>query len=167
MPNTQIETIAEIAQKISAENDRRQRLTHTINELIVRRQTALVLFCELGAFESNGSDVQEELEKLNKFGQALVDYTALGHFEIYERIMSGKERRESVKQVANKVYPLISDTTEQFVDFNDKYVGADDADSILNLHDDLSPIGEAMAARTEAEDTLLREMSDQVLKRTN
>jgi regulator of sigma D len=47
-----------------------------------------------------------------------------------------------------------------FVDFNDKYEGADESDSLTDLYSDLSSIGEAMAERIESEDELLREISD-------
>ena len=92
--------------------------------------------------------------------QQLVDYTALGHFAIYERIIDGKERRGNIKRVADQVYPSISNTTRVIVDFNDKYDGADNRESIVNLYEDLSRLGEAMAERIESEDMLLREISD-------
>lgn len=157
--NSQIDTIAEIAQKVSAENDRRHRQTHTINELLTKRQEVLVAMCELADLATEQSELGSVVDTLKSFSQALVDYTALGHFEIYERIIDGKERRESVRQMANQVYPAISSTTEKFVEFNDKYDGVDHKENLSGLHKDLSEIGEAMAERIESEDQLLREMS--------
>ena len=158
--NSQIDTIAEIAQKVSAENnDRRHRQTHTINELLTERQEVLVAMCELADLDAEQSELGSVVDTLKSFSQTLVDYTALGHFEIYERIIDGKERRESVRQVANRVYPTISSTTGRFVEFNDKYDGIDDKENLSGLHKDLSEIGEAMAERIESEDQLLREMS--------
>ena len=159
MSDSQIDTIAEIAQKVSAENDRRHRQTNTINELLTERQEVLVSMCELADLDSEQAELESVVETLKTFSQTLVDYTALGHFEIYERIIDGKERRESVRQVANRVYPTISVTTEKFVEFNDKYDGVDDKESLSYLHQDLSTIGEALAERIESEDQLLREMS--------
>ena len=157
--NSQIDTIAEIAQKVSDENDRRHRQTNTINELLNERQEVLVAMCGLADLDAEQSELGSVIDTLKSFSQTLVDYTALGHFEIYERIIDGKERRESVSQVANKVYPVISSTTEKFVEFNDKYDGIDDKENLSGLHKDLSEIGEAMAERIESEDQLLREMS--------
>lgn len=167
MSESQISTIKEIAQKISKEDDRRSRLSHTINELLGERQEVLVGFCELAALEAGESPLKDILAKLKRFNQMLVDYAALGHFEIYQRIMDGKERRGSINAIANEIYPVISRTTDYFVEFNDKYDGADDTDSIIPLSADLSLIGEAMASRIEKEDKLLREMSNQVLYRKN
>ena len=156
---SQIDTIAEVAQKISAEDDRRQRQTHTINELLTERKEVLVKMCELADMDTQSTQVDILVSRLKSFNQTLVDYTALGHFEIYERIIDGKERRGSVSKIANRVYPAISATTQKFVEFNDKYDGVDDIESFGALHRDLSSIGEAFAERIESEDQLLREMS--------
>ena len=160
MSDQQIGTVEEIAQKISAEIDRRERQSHTIQELLTERQEVLVAMCGLAELESQESNFSLTIESLKKFSQALVDYSALGHFEIYERIIDGKERRGNVKKIANIVYPVISRTTVQFVEFNDKYDGADDPESLINLYKDLSSIGEAMADRVDSEDQLLQEMSE-------
>ncbi len=167
MSESKIHTIKEIAQRISQEDDRRSRLSHTINELLDERHQVLVGFCELAAMEAAKSPLDETLNKLRSFLQDLVDYTALGHFEIYQRIMDGKERRQSIQALAHDVYPVISRTTDYFVEFNDKYDGADDDESLLPLADDLSLVGEAMASRIEKEDMLLREMSNQILFKKN
>ena len=167
MPHSQIQTIKEIAQRISSEDDRRNRLSHTIEELLTRRQKVLVCFCELAALEAGESSLDDLLSRLKRFNQMLVDYAALGHFEIYQRIMDGKERREAIKAIANDIYPVISRTTDYFVEFNDKYEGADARDSLTKLGYDLSLVGEAMASRIDKEDTLLREMGNQVLFRKN
>ncbi len=167
MSESKIHTIKEIAERIAQEDDRRSRLSHTINELLGERQQVLVTFCELAALEAGKSPLKDILNKLKDFTQNLVDYAALGHFEIYQRIMEGKERRESIRAIANEVYPVISRTTDYFVEFNDKYEGADDDESIIPLANDLSLVGEAMASRIEKEDKLLREMSNQVLFKKN
>jgi regulator of sigma D len=167
MSESQIHTIKEIAQKVSQENDRRSRLSHTINELLGVRQDVLVGFCELAALDAGKGELKDLLKKLKRFNQMLVDYAALGHFEIYQRIMEGKERRQTVKAIAHEIYPVISRTTDYFVEFNDKYEGADDEESLTPLSNDLSLLGEAMASRIEKEDKLLREMSNQILNRSH
>jgi regulator of sigma D len=157
---SQIDKIAEIAEKISAEENRRTRQSHTINNLLHERQQVLVSMCELAELESGDVPPDTVIHNLRGFNQQLVDYTALGHFEIYERIIDGKERRGNIKMVADRVYPSISGTTQVFVEFNDKYDGVDEPESLGNLYSDLSSIGEAMAERIESEDVLLREISD-------
>ena len=160
MSESQIEKIAQIAEKISAEDNRRKRQTQTINNLLQERQQVLVSMCELAELETGDIPPDTVIHNLRSFNQRLVDYTALGHFEIYERIIDGKERRGNIKRVADRVYPLISDTTQMIVEFNDKYDGVDEPESLTDLYSDLSSIGEAMAERIESEDMLLREISD-------
>ena len=160
MSESQIDKIAEIAGRISEESNRRTRQTRTIQSLLESRQQVLVTMCELAELEAAEVPTETVIHNLRTFNQQLVDYTALGHFEIYERIIEGRERRGNIRVVAERVYPTISVTTQQFVDFNDKYEGADEADSVTNLYRDLSQIGEAMAERIESEDMLLREISD-------
>lgn len=160
MSESQIDKIAQIAERISAEDNRRTRQSQTINSLLQERQQVLVSMCELAELEARDVSTSKVIHNLRNFSQQLVDYTALGHFEIYERIVDGKERRGNIKLVANRVYPLISGTTRLFVDFNDKYDGADEEESLTDLYRDLSSIGEAMAERIESEDMLLREISD-------
>jgi regulator of sigma D len=160
--DSQIDKIAQIAEKISAEENRRTRQSQTINALLDERQQVLVSMCGLAELEASDVPSDAVIENLRGFNQQLVDYTALGHFEIYERIIDGKERRGNIKMVADRVYPSISDTTQLFIDFNDKYEGVDESESLVNLYRDLSSIGEAMAERIESEDVLLREISDQL-----
>jgi len=155
---TQINTIAEIAQRVTAENDRRKRRADTIKALLTERQEVIVAMCDLADFESKDTKSETVLENLKSFSQTLVDYTALGHFEIYERIIDGQERREKVKRIANRVYPSISSTTNHIVDFNDKYDGADNRESLIDLYKDLSAVSEAMAVRIESEDEILNEL---------
>jgi regulator of sigma D len=157
---SQIDKIAQIAERITAEDNRRTRQTETINTLLQERQQVLVSMCALAELESGEVPADTVIHNLRNFNQQLVDYTALGHFEIYERIVDGKERRGNIKKIADRVYPLISKTTLQFVDYNDKYEGADEAESLTDLYRDLSMIGEAMSERIESEDMLLREISD-------
>jgi regulator of sigma D len=128
--DSQIDKIAQIAEKISAEENRRTRQSHTINNLLQERQQVLVSMCELAELESSEVPPVTVMHNLRSFNQRLVDYTALGHFEIYERIIDGKERRGNVRKVADRVYPAISGTTRLFVDFNDKYEGVDEPESL-------------------------------------
>ena len=167
MSESHIHTIKEVAEKLANENDRRKRVSHTITELLGERQEVLVSFCELAALEASGAPLADILKQLKSFNQMLMDYTALGHFELFQRIIDGSERRESIRAIAEEIYPTVARTTNVFVEFNDKYEGADDADSIIPLEGDLSMIGEAMASRIEMEDKLLRKMGNQVLYRNN
>ncbi len=160
MNDSPIDIVEQNTKETTTEMGQRQQQSNTIKALLTKRQAVLVAMCSLAELELEQASFTTALEGLKTFSQALVDYSALGHFEIYERIIDGNERREKVKKVATAVYPLISKTTDNFVAFNDKYDGADDQDSLTNLFKDLSLIAESMADRIESEDQLLNQMNE-------
>jgi len=99
--------------------DRRTRLTDTIDALVRLRQEMVVRYCALAGVSSfDRRDVEKHSvrrEKLRSFCQIMVDYTAMGHFEVYERIDKDQERRGAVREVAASVYPGIAETTDYLV----------------------------------------------------
>ncbi|MBX2836663.1 MAG: sigma D regulator, partial [Gammaproteobacteria bacterium] len=105
--------------------ERRERLHNTISSLVKLRQEMVVAYCQLAGVSSfDRRDLEKhnvQAEELRSFCQVMVDYTAMGHFEVYQRIIEGKERRRAVNEVAVDVYPAIAETTDYLVDFNDKY----------------------------------------------
>lgn len=148
-------------QTAAVENiDRRTRLTETINSLIQLRQEMFVSYCQLAGVSTFDRRMVDQpatqSDQLRSFCQVMVDYTAMGHFEVYQRIIDGKERRVAVKEVAAKVYPGIADTTNFLVDFNDKYVDFKGTDEEMDsLDSDLSKLGEVIAVRGDLEDQIL------------
>lgn len=167
MSDSQVEKVEKNSEEDSTKTDQRDQQSSTIQALLTKRQAVLVAMCSLAELELEEANFVTTLEGLKTFSQTLVDYSALGHFEIYERIIDGNERRDKVKKVTSAVYPLISKTTDNFVAFNDKYDGADDQDSLTNLYKDLSLIAESMADRIESEDKLLHQMNESSALQTN
>lgn len=140
--------------------DRRERLQNTIDSLIKLRQDVVVSYCKLSGVSSfDKRDIETHAvnaEQLRTFCQIMVDYTAMGHFEVYQRIIEGKERRVAVKETSDEVYPAIAETTDFLVDFNDKYDAFDGSeDDIEMLSKDLSRLGQIIAVRGELEDQIL------------
>lgn len=140
--------------------DRRARLHNTIASLIKLRQDVTASYCQLAGVSSfDNRDIETHKPKtdhLRSFCQIMVDYTAMGHFEVYQRIIEGKERRQAVKDVAGEVYPVIAETTDYLVDFNDKYDDLEGSPADLDqLAGDLSRLGEIIAIRGELEDQIL------------
>ncbi len=133
--------------------ERRERMAEAIEQLILRRRDVMVAYCELAGLPRY-DDAQTVHPRLRSLCQSMMDYTALGHFEIYERIISGNERRTQVRHVAAQAYPPLADTTDILVDFNDKYDVLEELDGMDQLADDLSRLGETFAARIELEDRI-------------
>jgi regulator of sigma D len=136
--------------------ERRERTKQTVAKLLRERQKVLVLFCQVAGLEPYTPDKHKPvLAQLQEFCQLLVDYSAFGHFEIYDRIGRGEERRTHVAHVAEAVYPRIVETTNAAVAFNDKYDPSDHPLSLDRLSEDLSTLGQSLATRIEMEDRLI------------
>jgi len=146
--------MTDIQTDASAE-DQRFGTKEMIDEMLSERQDMLVLYCTVTgrAPFTHEKPIKEELKD---FCEVLVDYTAFTHFEIYERIVDGKERRKHVIDAAEEVHPRIVELTTNIVEFNDKY-DESDHDLILNhLDDDLAELGEIIAERIELEDRIVK-----------
>lgn len=126
----------------------------TMDSLLVARKETLSLYNELASLrpfkEEDGVAVV-----LQEFCETLMDYTASAHFQLYRFLEDGSERRTNVRNVAEKIYPNISDTTEQFLDFNDKYEAEEKGQHFSSLDLDLSSLGEILADRILYEDQVI------------
>ena len=142
--------------------ERRTGSQDLVKKLVSERTEMLSLYCQLAGLEpygngksARGKQVQELLQK---FCQVLVDYIAAGHFSLYERIVNGTERRQPIAGLAEKLYPRIATTTEAALDFNDRYDCGDHCEIGLSFSDELSRLGEELAARIEIEDKLIGQL---------
>lgn len=141
-----------------APNERRARTRKEIKQLIEERNTVLSQYYNLAKVtEDPETDPHNTADMLEEFCQELVDYMAIGHFEIYRRIEDGSERRDDIVKLAEKIMPRINDTTQIAVAFNDLY------DDTSNLNDEafqqlpkfLSKLGEELATRIDLEDQFI------------
>lgn len=133
----------------------------TVGEkLVAERAEMLVLFCQVAGLAPYEKETDNGLaqQRLQEFCQVLMDYVAGGHFSLYERIIEGDERRQSLADLAEKIYPRIAKTTKIAVAFNDKYDCSDHCEITPDLDNNLSQLGEELAVRAELEDQLLNEM---------
>ncbi len=142
-------------------DERRAKTAGIGAKLVAERAEMLVLFCQVAGLQPYHKETDQKLVKLQmqEFCQVLMDYVATGHFGLYERITSGKERRKGIAQLADELYSRIAETTEVSVAFNDKYDGNDDGIIGDTLDNDLSILGEELAVRAELEDKLLNAMT--------
>jgi regulator of sigma D len=134
--------------------DRRAQTQQMIEKWLRERQEMLVLYCQLAGLEPYTPDKPIK-GLLRDFCQVLVDYIAFGHFEVYDRISRGEERRTRVLRVAEDVYPKVVAVTDLAVAFNDKYETEEKAAELDELDQDLSRLGSELASRIEMEDQLV------------
>lgn len=141
-----------------APNERRARTRKEIKQLIEERNSVLAQYYNLAKItEDPETDLHNTADILEEFCQELVDYMAIGHFEIYRRIEDGNERRDEIVKLAEKIMPRINDTTQVAIAFNDLY------DDTSNLNDDafdqlpnyLAKLGEELATRIDLEDKFI------------
>ena len=142
----------------SAAKERRQGSQDLVVKLVTERTQMLVTFCRLAGIEPYVA-VTPVQKLLQEFCQILVDYVAAGHFALYERILEGKERRKEVADIAGEIYERIAQSTQNALDFNDKYDCGDHCTELDSLSQDLSRLGEDIALRIELEDRLLSAMN--------
>ncbi|MEE9396515.1 MAG: Rsd/AlgQ family anti-sigma factor [Methylococcales bacterium] len=135
-------------------SDRRQQTGNMIKNLIEERNRVWSSYCSVAGMEPFTSNKPVE-DLVQEFCELLVDYISMGHFGIYQRIVSGTERRTQVLDVAEELYPQIANATETAVEFNDKYEQLDGDEMRETLSDDLSKLGEELAKRIELEDQLI------------
>ncbi|HEB56868.1 MAG TPA: Rsd/AlgQ family anti-sigma factor [Gammaproteobacteria bacterium] len=138
----------------SAVTERREESHSKLRALLESRTETLSLLNELVAMRpfKPGPDVQILLQE---YCESLVDYTASAHFQLYSYIEEGRERRASVRELAESAYPRIAAATQHILDFNEKYERVDYDNDLANLDDDLSRLGEILASRIQDEDQII------------
>lgn len=157
MPNTASrKTNMSISEARPAE--RRGGTHDMVQKLLSERQEMLSMFCRVAGLEPYTESVPSA-EVLQEFCQVLVDYSAFSHFEIYERIVAGRERRGQVVDVAREVYPRIAEASEVAVEFNDKYDASDHTLDLHQLDRDMCKLGEELAVRIEMEDRIIQALT--------
>lgn len=135
--------------------DRRIQSQADINALVSSRSETLSLYTDLATHRPFSENEHFE-EELRHFCEALIDYTANAHFRLYQHLAENKERRVPVVNVADELYPKISQTTDQILAFNDRYGDDKDlAEQADRLEHDLSSIGEILADRIQYEDRVI------------
>jgi regulator of sigma D len=143
--------------KDAAAQDRRAGTKEMVGKLVAERTEMLSLFCRMAGLEPfQGSRNHSPTPGLlQEFCQVLVDYIAAGHFSLYERIVNGTERRREIATLAEQLYPRIAETTQTALDFNDKYDSGEFFEIGPSFQNELSRLGEELAARIEYEDRII------------
>ena len=80
---------------------------------------------------------------------------ASGHFSLYDRIESGNERRLTVAEMAEKIYPVIEESTRIALEFSERYNSENREKELSHITMHLSKLGEYITTRIELEDRLI------------
>ncbi|MGD2137066.1 MAG: Rsd/AlgQ family anti-sigma factor [Gammaproteobacteria bacterium] len=141
--------------------DRRSGSREKLGVLVSARTSTLALLTQLAARQPFNPEPSME-KALREFCEALIDYTASAHFHLYRYLADRRERRRSVLQIADRLYPKIVETTDQILRFNDKYESMSLENSVEFLAADLSHLGECLAERIQLEDQVIIAMGGSV-----
>ena len=134
--------------------DRRANVADKLDGLVSSRTATLALLAELATRQPFHPEPSME-KALREFCEALIDYTASAHFQLYRYLSDNRERRRSVLTIADKLYPTIVETTDVILRFNDKYESMSLDNSVEFLASDLSNLGECLADRIQSEDQVI------------
>ncbi len=137
--------------------DRRGNAAEKLDVLVSSRTATLSLLADLATRQPFHPEPSME-KALREFCEALIDYTASAHFQLYRYLSDNRERRSSVLSIADKLYPVIVETTDVILRFNDKYESMSFDNSVEFLAVDLSNLGECLADRIQSEDRVIEAM---------
>lgn len=131
-------------------------LKDNIDQIIDRwledRQTLLVLYHELCLNHASPEEHPKiDKEALQLFREVLTDYSAFGHFQVFEKLAEVQARHPSSTLNKNVLLNILR-TTLAMLDFSDKY---GENCSYHTLNQDLSKLGEELAKRLDLEDILI------------
>ncbi|MCE9679901.1 sigma D regulator [Shewanella sp. AS1] len=129
-----------------------------VDQWLNNRRKLLVQYCQiagLAPYETLDKSLPS-FESVKDFCDLLVDYVSEGHFEVYDKVVSGCAKHgKNSQSLAENIVPKISQTTDVALDFNDKYTTSDDDQVLYQLDSDLSSLADVMETRFQLEDQLL------------
>lgn len=128
-----------------------------IDTWLNERKELLVQYCQLAGlppFEKSDNSLPSK-EDVESFCEILMDYISAGHFELYDKIIEECESGSKNEQLAEEIFPRITDTTDMALTFNDSYANISEGDEMKGFDTNLAKLGETMEERFELEDQLL------------
>ncbi|RUO73742.1 sigma D regulator [Idiomarina seosinensis] len=138
----------------------------SIDQWLAERQELLINYFKLAAlppYETVRNGLPD-IADIREFCGQLVDYVSSGHFEIYGQLVrTGREKDIQMDDLMDDLFPLISDTTDIALDFNDSYGEIENSNDLTQFDRDLSALGEALELRMEFEDRLLNHLHENEL----
>ncbi len=142
---------------ITADPVHSKALPDLATKLLVARQESLVLYHKLAALKSFAPVESVQRRLLQRFQQALVDYLALGPFEVFQALeeQPADSPYLRARELARQLYVRIARTTQAALAFHDRYDGDLSDSTLAGLDEELSRLGESLAARIELEDRIL------------
>jgi regulator of sigma D len=134
----------------------------TIDKWLYERQNLLIQYCHLAGLDTVKGALPEAAD-ISEFCTILMDYLSVGHFEVYEMLV---ENDESGALLKAKIYPLIAETTEKALNFNDNFADSFTPEQANNFDKALDSLGEVLEERFALEDQLIQHMHNNLKSKT-
>jgi len=124
------------------------------------RQELIVLYCKVDGLKQFANQDIPISVRVQAMCDVLIDYVSAGHFEVYQALMKEAEQfQDDYRATIDRILPLIQQSTELALDFNDHYSTAElCAENLVNLARDLNQLGEKMVERFDLEDALIEDL---------
>ncbi len=121
------------------------------------RQKLIVLYCKVDGIKQFTEHNTPISVRVHALCDVLIDYVSAGHFEIYKHLMQeAAEFQEDYQSTITRTLPLIQQSTELALDFNDRYCNEEISEKDLtDLSKDLNELGLKMVERFDLEDRLI------------
>ncbi len=131
-------------------------LPDLVAKLLRVRQESLVLYHQLAVLKTS-TPVGLAQRLLQRFRQTLVDYLALGPFEVYQALEDQPADSPycPARDLARRLYTRIARTTQTALAFHDRYDGDLSEPELTGLNQELSRLGESLATRIDLEDRIV------------
>ena len=139
-----------------ADSTHSKALPDLVAKLLTVRQESRVLYHKLAVLKpSTPAGPAQHL--LQRFRQTLMDYLALGPFEVYQALedQPADSPYRPARDLARRLYARIARTTQTALAFHDRYDGELSDPALADLNQDLSRLGESLATRIELEDRIV------------
>ncbi len=134
-------------------------VSQIVDKWLEQRQQLIVEFCTVSGVHALVTQSDEDPGAgLQHFCELLVDYISAGHFEVYDHLIQEAEDFEdgSALELAKRIYPDLSKTTESALAFNDQVEALrQSGQNDPQLARKLSKLGESLVTRFELEDQLV------------
>lgn len=125
-----------------------------LTEWLKERRELLARYTEIVVTVDNAPQGEAFERRQGELCAVLVDYVSAGHFEVFHQLLAEAEVfGDGSNKLAVRLMPVIGDTTEVILAYEEKY-GAGDA-HLPTLERDLSALGEVLETRFAVEDQLI------------
>lgn len=128
-----------------------------ITRWLQERQELILLYCKVDGLKQFAKQDTPVSIRVQALCDVLIDYVSAGHFEVYQHLMREAEQfQDDYQKTIDRILPLIQQSTEIALDFNDRYSSATDCENNMSqLAKDLNNLGIKMVERFDLEDQLI------------